>query len=324
MSDMGGRRFPSRRGVLKTGAALLACAGCASTQTTSGTTLEKRSLTVGAIQSVTASGLYVAQQRGYFGAEGLHVSIVPTTGSGPVMTDLLNGRLDINFGNYVSFIIAQASGVADLRLLAAGNNAVAHEMEIGAGPNSPITSVTMLRGATIGVNALDNVATLLVSSVLADHGVPASAYKFTAIPFPSMGAALSARRVEAGLLIEPFLTVDKAKYHIRTIADCDQGATTNFPISGYAVTAAWARKYPKTAAAFLRALARGQRLAGTSRAAVVQALPHYITITPKVAEAVVLGDFPVSLERAQIQHVADVMHQFGMLSHPFNVAPMIS
>ena len=36
------------------------------------------------------------------------MTIVPATGSGPVMADLLNGRLDVSLGNYVSFIAAQA------------------------------------------------------------------------------------------------------------------------------------------------------------------------------------------------------------------------
>jgi NitT/TauT family transport system substrate-binding protein len=321
------RGFPSRRTVLKSGAAVLATAGCASTRTAPAAKatarLEKRSLTVGAIQSVTACGLYIAAQRGYFGAEGLRVTIAPTTGSGPVMTDLLNGRLDINFGNYVSFLAAQAAGVADLHLLAAGDNVAAHELEILVAPGSPVTSVPMLRGKTIGVNALQNVATLFVSSVLAGHGVPTSAYRFTAIPFPEMGAAVAAHRVDAGLLVEPFLTEAKAKDKLRSVADVDQGATAGFPISGYAVTAAWMKKYPNTAAAFVRALVRGQRLAATSRAAIEQALPHYITISQQVAAVVVTGEFPDSVNVAQIQHVADVMRQFGMLRRPLNVATMI-
>src|SRR5579875_1598925 len=331
MSDTGGGGFPSRRAMLTGGAAVLAVAGCGGTSTTPSATgspapaakLEKRSLTIGAIQSVTASGLYIAAQRGYFGAAGLRVTIVPTTGSGPVMTDLLNGRLDINFGNYVSFLSAQAAGVADLRILAAGNNAAAHELEIVAAPGSPVTSAAALRGATIGVNALQNVATLLVSSVLAAHGVPPSAYRFTAVPFPDMAAALAAHRVDAGLLVEPFLTEARTRYHVRTVADTDQGETAGFPISGYVATAAWARRYPHTAAAFVSALLRGQRAAAGSRAAVEQALPHYIKISRTVAAVVVTGDFPVSVNVAQIQHVADVMRKFGMIGHPLDVATMI-
>ena len=277
---------------------------------------------MGAIEAVTASGLYVAQQRGFFAAEGLRVKIVPTTGSGPVMADLLNGALDISFGNYVSFIAAQAAGAARLRILAEGNNATAHEQEIVVLPHSPITSVAGLRGKTIGVNALANVATLIVSSVLAENNIPPSSVRFTAIPFPAMGTALAARRIDAAWLVEPFLTEAEARHGVEAVADGDQGATQNFPVSGYAATAAWVSRYPKTAAAFVRALTRGQQLADTDRPLVEQVLHRYIGITAQIAALVVTGDFPTGVDAVQIQRVADIMHQSGMLKTRFNVAPM--
>jgi NitT/TauT family transport system substrate-binding protein len=266
----------------------------------------------------------VAQQRGFFAAEGLTVSIVPTTGSGPVMADLLNGRLDVSFGNYVSFIAAQAHGVGRLRILAEGNNASEHEQEIAVLPHSPITSVADLRGKTIGVNALANVATLIMSSVLAENGVSPSSVEFVAIPFPQMGQALAGRRIDAAWLVEPFLTEAEIKHGAEPIADGDQGATASFPVSGYAATATWADHFPNTAAAFVRALSRGQQLADTSRPAVEQVLPRYLGVTRQVASLVATGSFPVGVNRVQIQRVADIMHQFGMLKTPFDVAPMIS
>jgi NitT/TauT family transport system substrate-binding protein len=93
--------------------------------------------------------------------------------------------------------------------------------------------VAALRGKTIGVNALANVATLIVSSVLTDNGVPPSSVAFVAIPFPQMGEALAGRRIDAAWLVEPFLTEAEIKHGAQAIADGDQGATANFPISGY-------------------------------------------------------------------------------------------
>lgn len=317
------KRVLSRRGVLMGGALALLTAGCANGQATTTATLEKSDLTVGAIESVTAAGLYLAAAHGFFESVGLRVKILPTTGSGPVMADLLNGTLDISFGNYVSFITAQAKGVASLRILAEGNNAMAHEQEVVVLPHSPITSVAGLRGKTIGVNALQNVATLVVSSVLAENAVPPSSVRFVAIPFPAMGTALGGRRIDAAWLVDPFLTETQVKYGVESLADGDQGATQNFPISGYVTTTAWTKQYPKTAAAFVRALNRGQQLADTNRAAIEQVLPRYIGISHQVATLIVTGDFPTGVDQVEIQRVADIMHEFGMLKAAFNVAPMI-
>lgn len=42
-----------------------------------------------------------------------------------------------------------------------------------------------------------------------------------------------------------------------------------------------------------------------------------------IVSLVVTGEFPTGVNRVQIQRVADIVHQFGMLKTPFNVAPMI-
>jgi NitT/TauT family transport system substrate-binding protein len=305
------------------GLATLACAGCAS-QTTTRPALEKTNLTVGSVQSTTAAGLYLAAQRGYFAAAGLNVRIVPTAGSGPVMTDLINGTLDMSFGNYVSFILAQAEGVTRLRILAEGSSAVPREDEIVIAKTSPIRTVQGLRGKVIAVNALAGIGELLVSSVLAENQVPPSFVKFVAVPFPAMDSALSAHRVDAAWMNEPFFSQAEISSGAQGLADCDQGATQNFPISGIAVTDVWARKYPRTAAAFVTALDKGQALADTNRQAVEQVLPHYIKVSKAAAALIATGSYPVgAVNQVQMQRVADVMHEFGMLKAPFNVSPMI-
>lgn len=166
-------------------------------------------------------------------------------------------------------------------------------------------------------------ATLIVSPVLAGNDIPLTAVRFAAIPSPQLGEALATRRIDPAWLVEPFLTEAGIKYGAEAIADGDQGATANFPVSGYTVTAAWARRYPGTAAAFVRALSRGQQLADTSRPAVERVLPHYLGVTRQVASLVVTGDVPAGVNHVQIQRVAGIMHQFGMLPSPFDVAPMI-
>lgn len=112
--------------------------------------VEKPRLTIGVIQSVTAGGLYVAEQRGYFTAAGLKVKIVPVQGAGQAMPLLLNGSFDITFGNYVSYLSAEAHGAAKLRILAEGYLAGPHGFEVVSLPGSNITSAQDLRGKLIG------------------------------------------------------------------------------------------------------------------------------------------------------------------------------
>lgn len=310
-------------------AVLAAAVGCGSgspSPSAKGTGPEQPDITIAAIQSVTATGLYIAQQRGYFTAEGLHVTIDSTVGSGAAIPDLVTGRVQMVFGNYVSDILAQASGVAKLRFVAAGNVSGPREQEVVVLPGSPITSPAGLRGKVIGVNAFNNIGTLMIGSVLAQNGVPASAVHFVQIPFPDMAAALAAHRIDAGYMSDPFLVSARQKYNVRTLFDCDQGAVANIPISGYAVTSAWAASNPRTAAAFVRALEKGQALANTDRAAVNSALTAYIGIPEKTAAQAAIGSFPVgrTVQPAPLQRLANLMQQAGLLKRHVDVTTMTS
>ena len=81
----------------------------------------------------------------------------------------------------------------------------------------------------------------------------------------------------------------------------------------YAVTQAWAHKYPRTLAAFDRALEQGQAIADTGRAAFEAAAEKYLGIKPETAAVLNVPEYPLSVTPTQLQRVVDTMVQFGML-----------
>ena len=130
---------------------------------------------------------------------------------------------------------------------------------------------------------VNNVGTILVGSALAQVGLSPSAVKFVQIPFPEMATALSRHRVDAAWMPEPFVSSTEEQLGALDISDLDSGAVTGFPLVGYAATRAWERRYPRTEAAFLRALAKGQQVADTDRAAVERAMEVFLGVPPQVA-----------------------------------------
>jgi NitT/TauT family transport system substrate-binding protein len=101
------------------------------------------------------------------------------------------------------------------------------------------------------------------------------------------------------------------------------GTMSGFLVGGWGTLQSYAQKYPRTVAAFQRAMARAQRLAATDRSLVRQTLPTYTSIKPKLAAAMTLGAYSATLSAATLQHAADVMLQFGFLRHRLTVAPMV-
>jgi NitT/TauT family transport system substrate-binding protein len=319
-----------------TGAGLLVAlaAGCTSASGSpppSG--LEKTNLTVGAVPVADEAGLYIAEDRNLFSAEGLKVTIDSIVSSALATTDQNNGTYDITAGNSVSYIQDQVTGQSNLEIVAEGSLMQPGNQALYTLPGSRITAVTDLRHARIGVNAPGNIGTLLIRSVLKESGIPPNDVRFVTINtgFPGMMQALHQHVINVAWLPEPFGSADAMRYGLQEIADLDQGAMTNFPVSWYVVTKAWARKYPHTLAAFLAALRRGQEIAETDRAAVEQAmqeLPVPYKVPPFITAVMSIATYPLNtapdIDQARVQRVASAMYQLGMLPQPFQVSSMLT
>ncbi len=134
------------------------------------------------------------------------------------------------------------------------------------------------------------------------------------MPFPGVVDALTTRNspLAAAFAPEPFVSGGEAA-GLQELADLDQGSTQDFPIQGYAVTAAWAKKYPNTLKAFTTALSQGQQAADTDRAAVETALQKFLGIQPQPAAFISLPAFPLGMDAVRLQRVVSAMTRFGLL-----------
>lgn len=319
-------------------AALLA-AGCSrggSTSTTPGMSsapigpLEKATLNVAVVPAMDSAGFFVALHQGLFAAEGLKIKYTPATSSDTVINGQVSGQYDITAGNYVSYIQAQVKKTANLQIIAEGSVMEQGAQVIFTLPSSQIKTLAQLKGHVLGVNAPDNIEYLLSASVLAEHGITPNDVRFpkAAIPFPNMGEELASGKIAAATLPEPFASLAEEKYGAVTLADLNQGATQDFPVEGYVVTKAWAKKYPNTLAAFVKALEQGQQIADTNRAAVEKAFqalngPQNGQVPPEIASVMALDNYPLGIDAIRLQRVANVMFQFGLLQTPFKIQNML-
>jgi NitT/TauT family transport system substrate-binding protein len=182
--------------------------------------------------------------------------------------------------------------------------------------------VGRLRGKTIAVNALKGLAVLLTSNVLNSYGVNPATVHFVVIPFPAMATALTAHRVDAAFMTEPFLSGAEEANGVVPLFDIDQGAAHDFPIAGYVTTQAWAARYPATRGAFAAALARGQRVAATSRPAVQQAMTANLHVSKVTAATMALGTYPLVMTGNDLARVATLMKLNGLLPSSVNATAL--
>ncbi len=151
---------------------------------------------------------------------------------------------------------------------------------------------------------------------------------YASVPFPGVATALTTAGspISASFAPEPFVSLDEAGKGLQELADLDQGSTQDFPIQGYAVTQAWAQKYPNTLKAFTTALSQGQQIADTDRAAVETALENYLGIPNETAAFISLPTFPLGVDPVRLQRVVNAMVRFGLLPSgtTFSVTSMIN
>ena len=329
-----GRAFLRGISATSVGLAVLLGAGCTSSTNGSGMTmvsgLEKTNLTVGAVPVADEAGLYIAKDDGLFAQEGLHVTIDSIVSSADATKGQNDGQFDVTAGNAVSYIQDQVGHLSNLEIVAEGSLMEPDNQALYTLARSPITTIAGLAGRRIGVNVLDNIGTLLISSVLEEHDVSIRKVHFVAMPFPEMAQALHSHAIDAAWLPEPFGSEFSATMGLQELCDLDQGATASFPVGWYVVTRAWAKKYPHTLAAFLAALRQAQEIADTQRTAVEQAmekLPKPYTVPPMIASVMSLETYPLNIapdiDEARVQRVANAMYQFGLLSQPFHVSSML-
>ncbi|MEV4575492.1 ABC transporter substrate-binding protein [Nonomuraea jabiensis] len=307
--------------------AAAALAGCGGGSTPAANTgapgdLEKTALTIGVSPTPSSAPVFIADRKGFFKAEGLTIKTEIIQAPQAVMPKILNGSIDIFKGSYVSLINIQDSGAAKLKILSDSLQGAPGIAGVVVRKDSPLQTPKDLKGKTIAVNSLNNLGTMSMSAHLKAHEVTPKQVKFVAIDFQAQLGALTSEKVDAAWMVEPFLSAAQ-QAGARLLLDTNTGPTDALPIDGWAGTAEWVSKHPKTTAAFQRAVAKAQRLAATNRAELAEVVPLY-TQTPKQAVmTMAMGTFPTSLNPKRIQRVADLMYEFGYLKSKVDVASMV-
>lgn len=159
-------------------AILAAIAGCAGgSGSPDAGSLEKTSVIVDVFPGIDTAGLCIAQLDGLFRAQGLTVTIKFAETSQATVTGVEKGIYDISSADYVTYTYNELA-CGCLRIIAEASFLQPGELVMLVGAHSYIESVPGLVGKTISVAAPNDIATLLVRSLLTDYGVLPSQVHF--------------------------------------------------------------------------------------------------------------------------------------------------
>ncbi len=320
--------------------ALLASACSVSSASGSGSA-SGGTITVGVVPGVDNAPLRVAVNDGLFRAHGLNVTIQTYTSLRPEFQALTSGRIDIAAGDYADFFYEQATGAAPLHLIADGYDATSNLMEVLTAPGSPVTTPADLAGKTVATpqaqlippssesssymndNVPFNMETLATEAVLQSDGVSPSSVTWKPTPAQDMIPELESHQVSAILVTEPLILKAQSELGAVELLDSCSGETASLPLSGYFSLASYDRAHASDVAAFQAALSTAQ--ANSAMRGPVQAvLPSFAGVSAQEAALVTLGTYPTFLNVGQVQRVAGLMYDSGMISNPLSVSSMLS
>jgi NitT/TauT family transport system substrate-binding protein len=166
-------------------------------------------ITVGVIPIVDVAPIYLGVKQGFFTDEGLDVKLETAQGGAAIVPAVTSGQYQFGFSNSTSLILATSSGLK-LKAVTEGVSTTGVDGKDFGGvivpADSDITSAKDLEGKTVAVNTLNNINPPTINKAVRDAGGDPSTIKYTELGFPDIVAAVKKGDVDAGQVVEPFLT----------------------------------------------------------------------------------------------------------------------
>ncbi|MEV7038897.1 ABC transporter substrate-binding protein [Amycolatopsis sp. NPDC051061] len=287
----------------------------------SGGAVEKPAIRVAIFAAVDLATFWLAQEGGYFKAEGLDVQADLAASGQEALTRMTNGQNDLALSTYTLFFLAKNNG-ADVKLVADATSASPRSNELVTVPNSPVKTVTDLNGKRIAISSKNAASDVLTRSVMRDHGVGFDKVEWVPMPLPDMGTALAQGRVDAAYQPEPFLTQSAKIAGAYPVIDAASGSTQSFPLTGFGATAKWVQGHPKTMLAFQRAMLNATR-AAVDRSRIEPLVVRNAKVDQDIAGLMVMPAFGSTLDARRIQRVPDLLQQLDVVQTKLDASAMI-
>ena len=281
---------------------------------------------LGYMKIVDNAAMFVAMEKGFFKAEGLELETLPLAGGAPIINGVVSGDLQFGWTNVISLYQARVEGF-DFKLIAGGATNVKAKKESHAilvANNAPLKTAKDLEGKTVAVNTLNNIVHLMAMAWIDKNGGSSSKVKFVEVPFPQMAATLSAGKVDAISVHEPFATAAGEKDGARVLAQPWGDVLPKFLIASWFASEKWLAKNKETGQAFVRAIGRGidaiQADPEGSRAAMVK----WAGLNPDLAGKIGLPVFEKGVSEKDIQATIDLTLKYKLISKAFQAREVIS
>jgi NitT/TauT family transport system substrate-binding protein len=284
-------------------------------------------VTVGYVPYADDVALFLAKDNGFFARHGLNVTLTPAANPIAVVSSMISGQQQFGFITSPVLINVNSKGTALKCVSTVDGQQPAppapDSTALVAAKGSGITSVKGLAGKKVATVQLTSLNSLSVDVLAKQAGVNPRSIQLIQMPFPQMSAALAQGRVQAAVIVAPF--VNDALAQGATILDRpNQVLYPHGTVTCLSALGSYISQHASTVTAFHAAMNEAVAYAQAHQSAARATLAKYLSLTPAVAQKTTLStDWSPVLHPATITQIEGYMEQFGIIHKTVPAASMI-
>jgi len=302
------------------GVAALIVAGCAgqSTPAASSEGSDGNELTPVSVALVKVAGsapVFIADQEGFFEAEGLDVTIREVPGPAAVAA-LQSG--EVQFASLGASVVVTALTQNVPLVVVSGRTETAQSDDTDdtamlVMPDSGITDAADLDGLTVGTQTLTSQNTVMARAAIDNLGGDSKSIDWVDIPLPDLMSALRSGSIKAAAASEPFATTMEADGAVRLFGIGSNAFDAPSPIGVIATQQSFAAENQETVAAFARAFSAAVEWANADESRLRAALPDLVGLPEEHAKTMILPTFTDQVTADGLTALIDALKVHGLI-----------
>jgi NitT/TauT family transport system substrate-binding protein len=286
----------------------------------------QQSVKVAYIPISSAIPFFAAQDRGYFAQAGLKLQTVPMAGGAVIIPALIGGSLDIGgTAAFVSVFAAREKGM-DIVIVAPGPREAGLPwplVSVLVREDSGINTPKDLEGKTFAVNVIKSVDWVTTSEWMTLNGADPKKVNWVEIPFPVMGKALIAKKVDAMTGVDPFTTLTLGQGGVKSIGHPFAAIDPKLPVSGWIAIGSWIKKNRSVVDHFSQALQRGIDFVNANPERRGETLAKFTRVKPALAAKLrFYPGFDKQIDARALQKTVDLAVKWGLIEKRLDVKDM--
>jgi NitT/TauT family transport system substrate-binding protein len=189
---------------------------------------------------------------------------------------------------------------------------------------SPIRTAHDLVGKVVGVTALNDLSAVATEAWLDAHGGDWRSTQFVEVPYSAQLPQLEAGRVQATVLLKPFINDAVNTGKARVLGLVYGAVSDRFLESVWEANAGYVAAHPDVIARFQRVVAQASAYTNTHPADTVDLLVSFTGLEPQRAALVSRMVNGTVVRADEIQPVIDIAERFNLIAKAFPAQEIIS